>query len=101
MGAHALEGRLEPDKLRSFEIAARYQMYHALALVLCGLLGYVKPDNVVQIAAAGFLVGAFLFSGGLYAWVFTGQRVFAHIVPFGGLVWIIAWLLLAAGALRR
>ena len=100
LGAHSLEGRLDAAKLRSFETAARYQMFHALAIVLCGLLASIRPSTLVYAAAAAFLIGTLAFSGGLYAWIFTGQRALVHVVPVGGLVWIVAWLLLALAAWR-
>ncbi len=41
-GAHGLKDRLTPERLAVFETAARYQMYHALAMVAVGLLARGK-----------------------------------------------------------
>ncbi len=99
-GAHGLEGRLSADQLETFEVAVRYQMYHALALVLLGLL---MPRTPRIMAAAGwlFLAGIVLFSGCLYAWVLTGIRTFALIVPLGGTFFLLGWLTLTLAMLRR
>ncbi len=106
LGAHLLKDLvkrevLSSDQLASFETAVRYQMFHALALVLAGLLLERSPAGLVQAAAIAFLLGIVLFSGGIYAWLATGIKPLVHVVPVGGLAWIVGWLLLAAGALRR
>ncbi len=95
-GAHALRGRLEPRMLDTFEVGARYQMYHALAMVAVGLMGAAA-------APAGwcFLVGTVLFSGSLYGLSITGAKVFGPITPVGGLLFIVGWALLARAALLR
>ena len=106
LGAHLLKDLvkrevLSSDQLASFETAVRYQMFHALALVLAGLLLERSPTGLVQAAAIAFLLGIVLFSGGIYGWLATGIKPLVHVVPVGGLTWIVGWLLLAAGALRR
>ena len=97
-GAHGLKGKLSPELLETFEVAVRYQMYHALALVLAGLLA--ARARGLAIAATMFLLGIVLFSGCLYAWVFTGIKTFALIVPVGGVFFILGWLALAIAACR-
>jgi uncharacterized membrane protein YgdD (TMEM256/DUF423 family) len=98
-GAHALRARLTPEMLAVWETAARYQMYHALALIAVALLaarGLPGP----WAAAAGLLGGGILlFSGSLYALALTGVRGLGAITPLGGLCWLAAWtLLLLAGS---
>jgi uncharacterized membrane protein YgdD (TMEM256/DUF423 family) len=89
-------------RLANFETAARYQMYHALALVLIGLLLYERPSRAWNVAAMLFLAGVALFSGLLYVLVFTGPawKWLGAVVPFGGLSLVVAWLALAVGSLR-
>jgi uncharacterized membrane protein YgdD (TMEM256/DUF423 family) len=99
-GAHGLEGRLTTEQLETFETAVRYQMYHALALVLTGLLAQ-RGSRAVALAGGLFLAGIALFSGCLYAWVFTCTKTFALIVPLGGVAFILGWFALALAALRR
>lgn len=96
--AHGLEGRLDPHQLLTFEKAVRYQMYHALALVLVGLLALQRPSPAATVAAVAFLVGIVLFSGGLYAWLLTGVKPLVHVVPVGGTAFIVGWIALAAAA---
>jgi uncharacterized membrane protein YgdD (TMEM256/DUF423 family) len=92
LGAHAMQGHYEPIDLERFEKAVRYQMYHALALGLCGAMGLA--GRPVRAAAVSFVLGIALFSGSLYAFVFTGTKVFAHVTPFGGLAFLVGWTLL-------
>lgn len=106
-GAHALKGRLPADLLVIFETAARYQMYHALALVLVGVLALRGglPERVsapLQLAGALFVVGTLLFSGSLYVLSLSGQRWLGAITPLGGLAFLAGWLALAwSGWLSR
>ena len=96
---HALQNRLDAHSLQLFETAARYHMYHALALGLAALT--IRAANAPAIlAAASFLAGIILFSGSLYALSFTGARVFALITPVGGLAFLLGWAALAWAALR-
>jgi uncharacterized membrane protein YgdD (TMEM256/DUF423 family) len=101
MGAHALETRLDERQLKTFETAVRYQMFHALALVLVGLLADQQPAGRWAWPGGLFLAGIVLFSGGLYAWLATGIRPFVHIVPVGGTCWILGWVALAVVAARK
>jgi uncharacterized membrane protein YgdD (TMEM256/DUF423 family) len=102
VGTHVLKEVLEwpENKLATFETAVRYQMYHALGLVLVGILANLAPSRWLSSAAWLFLAGTLLFSGGIYAWLFTGQTPFVQVVPLGGSAWIVGWLLVAAGAWR-
>ncbi len=101
IGTHVLKDvvKLEPPALETYDVAVRYQMYHALGLVLAGLLISRHSHWLLTSAAIGFAVGIVLFSGGIYAYLATGVKPFVHVVPIGGTLWIIGWLLLAAGAL--
>lgn len=96
-GAHGLRARLSPADLATFETAARYQMYHALALVAVGLLA----GRGVSVAGAGwlFVTGTVLFSGSLYLLTLGGLRWMGAVTPLGGVAFILGWLLLARAAL--
>ncbi len=106
-GAHALKQRLPADLLAIFETGARYQMYHALALVLVGVLASraelpARAASPLQLSGALFLAGTVLFSGSLYVLSLTGQRWLGAITPLGGLAFLAGWLGLAwAGWLSR
>lgn len=100
-GAHGLRGLLDADMLANFETAARYQMYHALALLIVGVLAAYLPARIVNWIGWLFIVGILLFSGSLYLMAFTGVRMLGAITPLGGVAFIAGWLLLAVAALRK
>ncbi|MCU0634237.1 MAG: DUF423 domain-containing protein [Gemmatimonadaceae bacterium] len=97
-GAHALRARLEPRLLEVFETAARYQMYHALALLAVAWVAAQAPGRLVSVSGWGFVLGTVLFSGSLYAMVFTGVRALGAITPLGGVAFIAGWVALALAA---
>jgi len=99
-GAHALRERLEPRLLEVFETAARYQMYHALALLLVGYAATRWPGALTTSAGWLFLAGTVLFSGSLYAMTFTGIRALGAVTPLGGVCFIAGWVCLAVAAAR-
>lgn len=107
--AHGLEeyftkaghsGDVLQKRMADFGTAVRYEMYHAAALGLGGLLLLHHRSKLAAAANVGFLLGVSLFSGGLYAWCLGGPQWLVHIVPFGGLSLIFGWLLLAAAGSR-
>jgi uncharacterized membrane protein YgdD (TMEM256/DUF423 family) len=100
-GAHALADAVPAARLATFETAARYEMYHALALVLVGLLAERGADRSLRWAGQLFLVGTVLFSGSLYLLVLTETPWLGAITPLGGVAFIAGWLSLAVAAWRR
>lgn len=98
--AHALKDRLSSEHLAVFETAARYQMYHALAIGLVALRLGSSAGRAVRIAAWSFLVGIILFSGSLYALACSGIRGLGAITPFGGVAFLIGWAAVAFDAIR-
>ena len=98
-GAHALRDRLEPRDLEIFETAARYQMYHGLALFAAA---WLLDRGIAQagLAAWGFTLGTLVFAGSLYLLVFTGARWLGAITPLGGVLMIGGWIALAMAARR-
>lgn len=86
-GAHALKSRLEPDMLAIFETGVRYQVYHALALLL---LAALRGPNK---AAWCFTAGIVLFSGSLYILALTGVRRWGAVTPIGGVLFLAGWLI--------
>jgi uncharacterized membrane protein YgdD (TMEM256/DUF423 family) len=93
-GAHALRTRLSPDYLAVFETAARYQMYHALALLAVAWAAARWPGSLPNAAGWLFVAGTLLFSGSLYALALTGARWVGAITPLGGLAFLAGWLCL-------
>jgi uncharacterized membrane protein YgdD (TMEM256/DUF423 family) len=98
--AHGLKSRLSPEMMATFELAARYQMYHALALIACALAWERWPGTAVALAGALFVAGILLFSGSLYLLSLTGTRWLGAVTPLGGTAWLVAWAALAWAAVR-
>lgn len=96
-GAHGLKSRLAPDMLAVFETGARYQLYHALALLAVAWAHGRWPAGAGAATWSGwlFVAGTLLFSGSLYALALTGARWMGAITPVGGLAFLLGWLLLA------
>ena len=98
-GAHALKTRLDAPDLATFEVAARYQMYHALALLAVAWLTASRLTSVASAAGWCFTLGIVVFSGSLYALTLGGWRWMGAITPIGGLLLLAGWSLLAVAAM--
>lgn len=100
-GAHGLRGRLSADLLEIFEIAVRYQMYHALALLGVSLaMGHLPNSSQLNLAGWFFTAGIFIFSGSLYVLALSSTRWLGAITPIGGVSFLAGWLCLAWAALK-
>lgn len=99
-GAHALREKLSTRAIEIFETGSRYQMYHALALLLVALLLSRAEAGQSTLVAAGvaFIVGVVIFSGSLYALSLTGIKWLGAITPLGGVAFILGWGCLAVAA---
>lgn len=96
-GSHVLKEIADPKALRSFDIASKYHFYHTIAIVAAVSLA---ENKIGQISIWFFIVGLFLFSGGIYISILAGIPEFTKITPWGGMSFMIAWLMLAIAALR-
>ncbi|CAA6676623.1 MULTISPECIES: DUF423 domain-containing protein [unclassified Lentimonas] len=93
-GAHALKGTLiENGTFSTWETAVRYQMWHALALILLSLMP--EQQQAPRLTGNCFIVGILLFSGSLYPLALGGPSWLGPITPLGGLCLIIGWVRLA------
>jgi uncharacterized membrane protein YgdD (TMEM256/DUF423 family) len=90
-----IDGCLDTLQMATIDTAARYQMYHALAIGLAAFAMRGAATTPAQIAAALFLAGIVLFSGSLYLFALSGTRAFAMVTPFGGAAFLLGWLSLA------
>jgi len=101
-GAHALAARLSESNLAVWQTAVTYQLTHALALLLVGVLVRQSGSGnaALGIAGWGFLIGVVLFSGSLYLLALGGPRVLGPITPVGGVAFIVGWVALLVGVLR-
>lgn len=97
-GTHALRDALDAGALRTFETAARFQMYHALALLAVGILAMRRQTRALTISAALFAIGALLFSGSLYILALSGIGIFGAVAPIGGVCLMAGWATLAFAA---
>ena len=98
--SHALKDKLTERAIEIFETAARYQMYHALALLLVALLltRVETPPPFLNAAGFAFIVGIAIFSGSLYALSLSGIKWLGAITPIGGAAFMIGWGCLAVAA---
>lgn len=88
-GTHMLADVLTPERLGTFETAVRYQMYHALALVVIGAL-----PKATHLAGFVLFAGTLVFSGSLYILVATNTSWLGAIAPIGGALLLAGWALL-------
>jgi len=101
-GAHALKPILiESGRLDTFELAVRYQFYHAFALLATGILMNQLPAKFLEYASLFFTGGILFFSGSLYLLCFTGLGVLGAITPIGGILFIAGWLCLLISAAKK
>lgn len=98
-GAHALKSRITPEKLTSFEVGVRYQMYHALALFAVAWVISKRPSRAATAAGVCMTIGVAMFSGSIYGLSLTEQRWLGPVTPIGGALMMVGWLMLGiAGA---
>lgn len=106
-GAHGLRGRLSADSLAVYEVAVRYQMYHALGLFGLAWVSMQFPSRMLSAAKVLMLVGTILFCGSLYGLSLTEpeggsslRRWLGPVTPLGGVFLMGGWLLLGIGVLE-
>jgi uncharacterized membrane protein YgdD (TMEM256/DUF423 family) len=99
-GAHGLRSRLDADALALWETAARYLMYGGLGLVVIVLASRPAGGRLYPLAAGSLLIGAIVFCGTVAILALGGPRWLGAITPIGGLLMIVAFVLLAIAALR-
>ena len=97
--AHGLAGRLDPARLVAVQNALTMQGWHALALLIAGLMAE-RGRRLAHMAAAAFLGGMILFCGAVWAGALSGQS-FGPMAPAGGVLLMIGWALLALAAAKR
>jgi len=104
-GAHALKKVLNEAQLQSFETGVKYQMYHAIVLLLVGF--FLSFDTKLQISMGwSFIVGTFLFSFSIYLLSLSpvlgiNFKFLGPVTPLGGLLIIVGWVLLFVVTLKK
>ncbi len=112
LGAHALKNRLAgglitEDQLAGFDTGVKYQMYHALAMLILLILQQYKPSRHFKIAFRLFFWGILLFSGSLYLLCtrgltgLEGLRVLGPVTPIGGLLMVAGWIMLTLEGFKK
>ncbi len=100
-GAHALKSILTiNNRTDVFETAVKYQFYHAIALLMTGLILFKVQHKLLDYAGISFIVGTIIFSGSLYILCITNIKWLGAITPIGGLFMIAGWLLLAYALMK-
>ena len=101
--AHSLQSSLGTYGVEIFGIAAQYQMYHALGLVLIAVILQMKLLRAGFLIAAAilFILGILLFSGSLYLLALTGLKWLGAVTPLGGLAFLVGWAMLTLAAIKE
>jgi len=91
-GAHALKGVLiQNGRVETFDLAVRYQLYHALALLIIALLMEKLGTSTFKLSSLSMFIGVVIFSGSLYLFALTNITTFAMITPLGGVLMLFGW----------
>jgi len=93
-GAHALKAKLGNDLMQVYKTGVEYHFYHALGLLLVGILSFHMPSTFINWSAFCLTAGVVIFSGSLYLLAITGIKWLGAITPLGGLSFIAGWILL-------
>ena len=100
-GAHALKKVLAPDMLVIYKTGVEYQFYHALGLLLIGVIGFHIRSKYIQWAGLFISIGIIIFSGSLYVLTLSGIKALGAITPIGGLSFVAGWIFLAITIWKR
>lgn len=100
-GAHAMKQFLSAERLQVWQTAVDYQFYHALGLVLIGLIYQHQPGKIFRLSGWIMLTGMLIFSGSLYLLCLTDTGWLGAITPLGGTALLLSWLTLFAGILKN
>lgn len=100
-GAHGLKAHLIPEMLQTYKTGVEYHFYHALGLLLVGVLSVSMPSNLLNWSASLLALGIILFSGSLYLLAITGIKWLGAITPIGGISFIAGWILLFVAVWKK
>lgn len=100
-GAHGLKSHLSTEMLQTYKTGVEYHFYHALGLLLIGILAINSPNTFFTWSAIFLVFGIILFSGSLYTLAITGIKKFGTITPLGGLSFICGWIFLFLGVWKK
>ena len=103
--AHGLSKVLEPKALAWIETGVKYQMFHTLAILGVGIAQLCRESllasKMANVTASSWVLGVLLFSGSLYALALGAGKFLVWVTPIGGTLFLIGWLCLAYGSLKK
>jgi len=100
-GSHLLrESLMNSGYYETFQTAIKYQMFHALGLIICGILLNSYHSSLINFAVFGFFIGIIFFSGSLYAISLMDLKFFGILTPFGGVAFLFGWTSLCAWGIK-
>lgn len=95
-GAHGLKKMISEEMLTIFETGVTYHFYHAIGLLVVGIIAGYLPDSTLLYWSGWLMIaGIIIFSGSLYLLSVSGISWLGAITPVGGLCLIISWILFA------
>lgn len=97
--SHGLSTWASTAQVSQVQVAAQYQLFHAIILIVISLLSSAFISRLLTISLYCFTLGTVCFSGSLYYLVFLGSKSLVLVTPLGGLLLILAWLLVAVAML--
>lgn len=100
-GAHGLKAHLSTEMLQTYKTGVEYHFYHALGLLLIGVLSISYPSSLLNWSAILLAIGIVLFSGSLYVLAISGIKWIGAITPLGGLSFIAGWVLLFVAVWKK
>jgi uncharacterized membrane protein YgdD (TMEM256/DUF423 family) len=100
-GAHLLkEVLVQTGRTETYELAVRYQFYHAFGLLITGIMQKIDESFNLKWVAIFFSAGILFFSGSLFVLSLTGIKMLGAITPIGGLFFIAGWLTMLIGIIN-
>ena len=100
-GAHGLKAHLSNEMLAVYKTGVEYHFYHALGLLLVGVLAVIMPNAYLKWSAIFLSAGIILFSGSLYVLAISGIKWLGAITPLGGLSFIAGWVFLFVAVWKK
>lgn len=99
-GAHGLKNLVTPEHLITFETGVRYHFFHGFGLILVAFAQQLFPAIKFHAAFYSFLAGILLFSFNCYFYALSGIKIYAMIVPMGGILFVVGWIVFAWKVLK-
>src|SRR5699024_8564146 len=99
-GAHGLEGKISESAIATWEKAVLYYMFHTVSIIAVVIMMFNYYSRSLLAAGYLFFIGIILFSGSLYIYSTTGVKALAMITPFGGVFFLLGWVVLGYALIK-